>query len=122
MKQKALDDLLSRYADELNRGGATSTARLPARAGVEPELEPLIAVMQQVKGSLVPVEPSLRFKEALGEKLIVAWRDQKRRERVQSAQRKEFFLRAAAVGSFVSLATLIAMAARLRRGTPARAQ
>ncbi|MCL5961161.1 MAG: hypothetical protein M1358_17955 [Chloroflexi bacterium] len=121
MKQKALDDLLSRYADELNREGAPSTACSSAPGGVEPELEPMISVMQQVKETLVPVEPSTGFKDALGEKLIVAWHDQKRRERVQSAQRRGFFLRAAAVGSFVSVAALVAMAARSRRSTPARA-
>ncbi|MBI2954819.1 MAG: hypothetical protein HYY30_10935 [Chloroflexi bacterium] len=114
MRRKAPDDLIAQYVDGLkdSADAAGSIVGLAERR----EIEALLPVIQRARKNLVPVAPSERFSTVLWDRLAAAWHEQRRQERVQSGQRREFFLRAAAIGSFVSFAALVAVAVRSRGG------
>lgn len=91
------------------------------------EFQPSIPIIDRLTEIFVPVEPAPEFRDALKAKLVAAWYEQRReqnaKDRLRSRfslsgfrsrqQRGRFILRAAVVGSFVSVAALITVA-RLR--------
>lgn len=75
------------------------------------ELSPLLALVERLKETLVPVEPSLAFVKPLDRRLMAS----ARRKDIQMAKRHRWgILIGAALGSVVSVAGLIAYLLRSR--------
>ncbi len=115
MRRKALAEIVAQYIDSVNQAADKAVVSIATLAEDRRELEALIPVIHRLRETLMPVEPSPYFKDALEAKLVAAWHEQRRKAATQGTpQRREIFLRAAAVGSFVSVAALIAVVARSR--------
>jgi hypothetical protein len=112
MKRKALADLLARYIDGLI--GTEDAGSAPVKAWEQPDLQLLLPLVDRLRSKLVPVEPSARFEAELKTKLIAAWNEQRLNEIAEQEQRREFYVRAAVVGSFLSLAAVAAYVVRER--------
>lgn len=111
MGRRELADLITQYIDGFDEAAESASASADGRR----EVEAFFPVIRQLRETLLPVEPSPHFKDALKARLVAAWHEQRRDGSVRSdQQRREFFLRAAAVGSFVSVAALIAVVAHAR--------
>lgn len=111
MRRRALADLVSQHLENFEDGAARSAAD---NEDGQRDLEALLPTIHRLRDTLVPVEPSPQFRDALAAKLEAAWHEQRRQERVRDEQRRLFFFRAAAVGSFISVAALVAMVVRSR--------
>lgn len=111
MKRRALAELVSQYADDLGTGVDDPASYWEAFPQYRGDLEPLFVLSSRIKGTLRPVEPSPEFTQGLRSRLFAAWCENKARE---DARRREWWIRAAAVGSLLSMATLAAVVARSR--------
>jgi hypothetical protein len=112
-------EILATHADKLNAGvneEAAYLATLPEHQ--EDTLQPLLALARKVKDALAPVEPAPAFCENLRLSLLAAAR-QRLVSRLSSTKsqrpiylfrrhRKEILIGAAAVGSVVSVAGIVA--------------
>ena len=108
-------EVVSQYIDQLHAGNDDVADYLSVFATFRSNLEPLLLLSRRVKSALALEKPSPRFKESLKTDLVAAWHRQKRDEAAEaSAQRRNLLIRAAAVGSFVSVAALVAVVARSR--------
>lgn len=120
MRRKALADLLAHYVDACGWNGEGAAAS--ANASERQELQGLLPVVERLRETLVPVEPSPKFEADLKARLVAAWSEQRLNELAEQEERQEFYRRAAIVGSFLSLAAVAAFIVRGRmRGANARA-
>lgn len=110
MRRRVAADLLARYIDGhlLGEGAAP-----PAVEAELAEIEALLPVVHRLRDVLVPVEPSAAFAVDLQGQLLAAWREEERR-RLLREERRSLILRAAAVGSGLSIIALLAWAMRGR--------
>jgi len=106
MEDKVLAEILSAHADQLKRGRGKESDYLAMFPDYQEELRPLLGMAERIKGVLEPVEPTPEFCQSLYEDLLVAGhgRPDEGVPQLATSHRKQIFIRAAAVGSVVSLA------------------
>ena len=127
-------EILATHADKLNAGVNEEAAYLATLPEHQETLQPLLALARKVKDALAPVEPAPAFCENLRLSLLAAAR-QRLVSRLSSAKsqrptylfrrrRKEILIGAAAVGSVVSVAGIVAYWIHTRaaktQGAPSR--
>jgi hypothetical protein len=111
-------EILATHADKLNAGVNEEAAYLATLPEHQDTLQPLLALARKVKDALAPVEPAPAFCENLRLSLLAAAR-QRLVSRLSSTKsqrptylfrrrRKEILIGAAAVGSVVSVAGIVA--------------
>jgi hypothetical protein len=111
-------EILSTHADKLNAGVNEEAAYLATLPEYQDTLQPLLALARKVKDALAPVEPDSAFCENLRLSLLAA-AHQRLASRLSTTKsqrpvhlfrrrRKEILIGAAAVGSVVSVAGIVA--------------
>jgi hypothetical protein len=111
-------EILATHADKLNAGVNEEAAYLATLPEHQDTLQPLLALARKVKDALAPVEPDPAFCENLRLSLLAA-AHQRLASRLSSTKsqrsvhlfrrhRKEILIGAAAVGSVVSVAGIVA--------------
>ena len=111
-------EILATHADKLNAGVNEEAAYLAMLSEHQDTLQPLLALARKVKDALAPVEPDPAFCENLRLSLLAAAR-QRLVSRLSSTKsqrptylfrrhRREILIGAAAVGSVVSVAGIVA--------------
>lgn len=109
MEEQRATQALAAHADRLI-GRPGETVRLtPDEAE---QLRPLMDVAEHVKATLIPVEPSAAFVRTLGRELVEAARHQQTAAR---RLRRGLVIGAAAVGSALSVAGVVALIVMRRR-------
>jgi hypothetical protein len=131
-------EILATHADKLNAGTNEEAAYLATLPEHQDTLEPLLALARKVKDALAPVEPDSAFCENLRLGLLAAARQRlasrlslqaegstksQRPVHLFRRHRKEILIGAAAVGSVVSVAGIVAYwiharAAKAQRALP----
>jgi len=117
MADKELIEILAAHADKLNVGASEETERLAMLPEYQDTLRPLLTVARKVKDALAPVELDPAFCENLRLSLLAA-AHQRLASRLSSKPRcpvhlfrrhkKEILIGAAALGSVVSVAGIVA--------------
>jgi hypothetical protein len=118
MANRKLIEILATHADKLNAGVNEEAAYLATLPEHQDTLQPLLALARKVKDALAPVEPDPAFCENLSLSLLAA-AHQRLASRLSSTKsqrptylfrrhRKEILIGAAAVGSVVSVAGIVA--------------
>jgi hypothetical protein len=125
-------EILATHADKLNIGTNEETEYLATLPEHQDALQPLLALARKVKDALAPVEPDPAFRENLRLSLLAA-AHQRSVSRLSSkpqrsvdlfrSHRKEILIGAAALGSVVSVAGIVAYwiharAAKAQRALP----
>ena len=125
-------EILATHADKLNIGTNEETEYLATLPEHQNALQPLLALARKVKDALAPVEPDPAFRENLRLSLLAA-AHQRSVSRLSSkpqrpvhlfrSYRKEILIGAAALGSVVSVAGIVAYwiharAAKAQRALP----
>jgi hypothetical protein len=125
-------EILATHADKLNIGKNEETEYLATLPEHQDALQPLLALARKVKDALAPVEPDPAFRENLRLSLLAA-AHQRSVSRLSSkpqrsvdlfrSHRKEILIGAAALGSVVSVAGIVAYwiharAAKAQRALP----
>jgi hypothetical protein len=131
-------EILATHADRLNAGTNEEAAYLATLPEHQDTLQPLLALARKVKDALVPVQPDPAFRENLRLSLLAAahqWSASQLSLRAEGStksqrpvhlfrrHRKEILIGAAAVGSVVSVAGIVAYwihtrAAKAQRALP----
>jgi hypothetical protein len=131
-------EILATHADKLNAGTNEEAAYLATLPEHQDTLEPLLALARKVKDALAPVEPDSAFCENLRLGLLAAAHQRlasrlslqaegstksQRPVHLFRRHRKEILIGAAAVGSVVSVAGIVAYwiharAAKAQRALP----
>ena len=131
-------EILATHADRLNAGTNEEAAYLATLREHQDTLQPLLALARKVKDALAPVEPDSAFCENLRLGLLAAARQRlasrlslraegstkfQRPVHLFRRHRKEILIGAAAVGSVVSVAGIVAYwiharAAKAQRALP----
>jgi hypothetical protein len=131
-------EILATHADRLNAGTNEEAAYLATLPERQDTLQPLLALARKVKDALVPVQPDPAFHENLRLSLLAAahqWSASRLSLRAEGStksqrpvhlfrrHRKEILIGAAAVGSVVSVAGIVAYwihtrAAKAQRALP----
>jgi hypothetical protein len=112
MTDKLLAEVLTAYADDLNKGIANREVYLAQGAEKQNELQALLYLTERLKRTLVPVQPAATFVQNLGRQLAIIGRG--KTTRVVRGHWREIFVGAAAVGSAVSVIGLVAYLVRNR--------
>ncbi|MFQ6057473.1 MAG: hypothetical protein ACE5MB_01160 [Anaerolineae bacterium] len=118
MENQLLAEILAVHANELNEERQRKEAYLSLFPAYRDKLEPLLSLAERIKGVLTPQKPSAAFRRHLGQGLMAA----ARQTVAQGARRPVRSLRpvilwgAAALGSALSLAGLVALFLRFRLG------
>jgi hypothetical protein len=109
MTQKFADELLWRYVDGLRRGWNDAEKCLALFPAYRSQMEPLFHIAERLGASLTPVQPSPTFARRLKEDLL-------RRAALRPdtaipvpAGHRDYWWRAAAVGSAVSVMAAVAV-------------
>ena len=105
-------DILSAHADHLIDPSASAVDAAPDELSY---LRPLMELAERLRCTMVPVEPSATFVQSLGRELIEAAR---RRQAATQRLRRGIVIGAAALGSALSLAGLVALVLVRRRARP----
>ncbi|TEU21998.1 MAG: hypothetical protein E3J21_00990 [Anaerolineales bacterium] len=129
-------EILAAHADKLNAGTNEETEYLATLPEHRDTLQPLLTVAQKVKDALAPVEPDSAFCENLRLSLLAAahqrstsrlslWAEgstkSQRPVRLFRRHRKEILIGAAALGSVVSVAGIVAYWIHIRAAKAQRA-
>lgn len=112
MEERRVADILAAHADNLM--GSTGPEVHP-RPDELTQLRSLMDVAERLRQALVPVEPPAAFVHSLGRELIEAAR---RRQTAARRLRRAIVVGAAALGSVLSLAGLVALLLMRRRARP----
>ena len=117
-------EVLAAHADQLIGDGAEGEEYLNLFPAYRAELTPLLRVAERIKTALVPVAPSPSFEAGLKQDLMAAAikraEEQEEKRRVLFLRRRGVLIGAAAVGSVLSVAGIVA-ALLLRQRAIARA-
>jgi hypothetical protein len=123
MADRKLIEILATHADKLNAGVSKEAEYLAALPERQDTLQPLLALARKVKDALAPVEPDPAFRENLRLGLLAAARQRlasrpslqaegstksQRPVHLFRRHRKEILIGAAALGSVVSVAGIVA--------------
>lgn len=124
MSDNVVVEVLAAHADHLMDDGPESEDYLNLFPAYRAELTPLLGIAERVKAALVPVTPSPAFKAGLKQDLLEAAiqraEEKEEKKRVSFLRRRGVLIGAAAVGSALSVAGIIA-ALLLRQRATARA-
>jgi hypothetical protein len=124
MPDNVVVELLAAHADGLISDGADGEDYLNLFPAYRSELTPLLGIAERVKAALVPVEPSPAFEAGLKKDLLAAAiqraEEEGQKKRISFLHRRGVLIGAAAVGSALSVAGIIA-ALLLRQRAMARA-
>lgn len=118
MDDKVLIEMLASHADRLINGKAREGDYLAMFPDRREKLGPLLATAERIKGALVPVRPEPAFREDLRKGLMAAVRQRRAQVVVmpQGGRGRDILIGAAALGSVISVAGLLAHLLRSRRG------
>ena len=116
MKEKVLAEILAAHADQLKKGQGKVSDYLAMFPDYWEELSPLLETAEKVKQVLEPVEPAPAFCQSLREDLLAAGQRRLAEGVPQLARShgRQIIIRAAALGSAVSVAGAIAYFIRSR--------
>lgn len=117
MEDRFLTEILASHADQMNEGAKVERdVYLAMFPRYRDDLAPLLALAERVKGILVPMTPPEIFRDELRQGLLAAAGQRVVPKAFQPAQdhRREIIIGAAALGSLVSLASVIAFIIRSR--------
>lgn len=116
MEEKVLAEILAAHADQLKKGQGKGSDYLAMFPEYREKLKPLLETAEKVKEVLAPVEPTPAFCQSLHEDLLAAARRKLAGEVPQLARSpgRQTIIRAAALGSAVSVAGAIAYFIRSR--------
>ena len=116
MEERVLTEILAAHADQLKKGQGKGSDYLAMFPEYREKLEPLLEIAEKVKEVLVPVEPAPAFCQSLHDDLLAAGRRRLVEGVPQLARSpgRQILIRAAAVGSAVSVAGAIAYLIRSR--------
>ncbi|MFQ5812047.1 MAG: hypothetical protein ACE5I2_02465 [Anaerolineae bacterium] len=116
MEDKVLVEILAAHADQLREGQGKGSDYLAMFPDYQEKLKPLLETAEKVKQVLEPVEPAPAFCRSLHEDLLATGRRRLAGEVPQLARShgRQILIRAAAVGSAVSVAGAIAYLIRSR--------
>jgi hypothetical protein len=124
MSDNVVVEVLAAHADHLMDDGPESEDYLNLFPAYRAELTPLLGIAERVKAALVPVTPSPAFEAGLKQDLLEAAiqraEEKEEKKRVSFLRRRGVLIGAAAVGSALSVAGIIA-ALLLRQRAMARA-
>jgi hypothetical protein len=124
MSDNVVVEVLAAHADHLTGDGPESEHYLNLFPAYRAELTPLLRIAERVKATLVPVNPSPAFEAGLKQDLLEAAiqraEEKEDKKRVSFLRRRGVLIGAAAVGSVLSVAGIIA-ALLLRQRAMARA-
>jgi len=124
MSDNVVVEVLAAHADQLMGDGVESEEYLNLFPAYRAELTPLLRVAEQIKSALVPVAPSPAFEAGLKKDLLGAAikraEEREEKRRVSVLRRRGVLIGAAAVGSALSVAGIVA-ALLLRQRAIARA-
>ena len=118
MEDRVLAEILAAHADQLTGGQGKGNDYLIMFPDYQEKLKPLLETADKVKDVLEPVEPAPEFCQSLHEDLLAAGRRRLTEGMSQLARshRKQILIRAAALGSAVSVAGALAYFIRSRAG------
>ena len=118
MDDRVLIEVLTAHADQLNEGGGEGDAYLAMFPAYREELAPLLATAGRAKEALAPVRPEPAFREDLRRGLLAAARQRQAQVVVvpQGGRGRDILIGAAALGSAISVAGLLARLLRSHRG------
>jgi len=118
MDDRILIEVLTAHADRLKEGGGKGDAYLAMFPAYEEELAPLLDTAGRAKEALAPVRPEPTFREDLRRGLLAAARQRRAQVVVvpQEGRGRDILIGAAALGSAISVAGLLARLLRSRRG------
>ena len=116
MEDKVLAEILAAHANQLKRGQGKGSDYLAMFPDCRETLKPLLETAEKVKEVLGPVEPAPAFCQSLYKDLLAAGQRRLVGEVPQLARshRKQILIRAAALGSAVSVAGALAYLIRSR--------
>jgi hypothetical protein len=124
MSDKVVVEVLAAHADHLMGDGPESEDYLKLFPDYRAELKPLLRIAERVRAALVPVRPSPAFEAGLKQDLIEAAiqraEERENKKRVSFIRRRGVLIGAAAIGSVLSVAGIVA-ALLLRQRAMARA-
>ena len=121
MNEKRADEILSAHVDRLT-GHGEPTRQFDLSTEEQNRMAPLFQLAERLQQSMQPVQPSADFVRSLGKELV----DHARRQvRVTKRLRRSALIGAAALGSLLSIASVVGaivfVIARLRARAQARA-
>jgi hypothetical protein len=112
MAENVVVEVLAAHADRLVGNEANGEDYLNLFPDYQAELTPLLRIAERVKAVLVPVMPSPAFEAGLKQDLLAAAigraEGQKNRKPVSFLRRRGVLIGAAAVGSVLSVAGIVA--------------
>ncbi len=108
MHEDVIADILAAHADHLVRNQSRDEDYLSLLCDHRAELAPLLQIAKRVRAILVPVAPSPAFEAGLRQDLLVAAIQRTEEQRVPFLRRKGVIIGAAAVGSVLSVAGIVA--------------
>jgi len=116
MEERVLAEILAAHADQLKKGQEKGNDYLLMFPDYQEELKPLLETAEKVKEVLEPVEPAPAFCRSLHDDLLAAGQRRLAEGAPQLARShgRQILIRAAAVGSAVSVAGAIAYFIRSR--------
>ena len=123
MEEKVIAEILAAHADQLNKGRGKGSDYLAMFPDYQEELKPLLETAEKVKGSLALVEqPAPAFCQSLHDDLLAAGQRRLAEGEPQLARShgRQIFIRAAALGTAVSVAGAIAYFIRSRAAAEAQ--
>jgi hypothetical protein len=124
MSDNVVVEVLAAHADQLAGAGADGEDYLNLFPAYRTELAPLLRIAERVKAALVAVEPAPAFEAGLRQDLMKAAirraEERENKRRIFRLRRRGILIGAAAVGSALSVAGIVA-ALLLRQRALARA-
>jgi hypothetical protein len=116
MKDKVLAEILTAHANQLKKGQGKGSDYLAMFPDYQETLKPLLETAEKVNEVLGPVEPAPAFCQSLYKELLAAGQRRLVGEVPELARshRKQILIRAAAMGSAVSVAGALAYLIRSR--------
>jgi len=118
MEEKMLREILALQANDLNAGEDDPQTYLAMVSGQQDELESLMTVAARVKQALLPVEPSSAFVRSLRRSLLAM--TGRKRSGASLLAKRGLLIGAAALGSALSVAGIIAYVVYARANAGAR--
>ncbi len=116
MGERVLTEILAAHADQLKKGQGKGSDYLAMFPDYQEELKPLLETAEKVSEVLEPVEPAPAFCQSLHDDLLAAGQRRLAEGVPQLARSpgRQILIRAAALGSAVSVAGAIAYFIRSR--------
>lgn len=123
MEEKVLAEILAAHADQLKTGRGKGSDYLAMFPEYEEKLSPLLETAEKVKEALEPVDPAPTFCQSLQDDLLAAGQRRPAEVAPQLVRipGRQILIRAAALGSAVSVAGAIAYFIRSRASSETQA-